>query len=80
MNSYEELKVNAVTRRDALERSRRRHALSRECDDMLRWIDERRGVAASYQPDDEGDGGLEEVEKLQKKLDEFQKVNASRAV
>lgn len=44
---------------------------------MIKWMDEKRVLAATYQlqedqPDDQG--GLEHVEKLQKRLDDFQKV------
>nr|CAB3266545.1 spectrin alpha chain, non-erythrocytic 1 [Phallusia mammillata] len=75
-DDYDKLKVKCGIRHTALEHSRRRHALARECDDMIKWMDEKRVLAASYQlqedqPDDQS--GLEHVEKMQKRLDDFQK-------
>lgn len=72
--SYEDLKKSCSARNDLLERSRRQHALSRESDDLLRWIDSRKQVVDSYELQGDEDGGLDEVRDLQKKLEEFQKV------
>lgn len=70
-----------ANRTAALERSCRRHALLRECDDLHKWMELKQEEAAKQQEeelgkkdDEQDDGGLELVEKQQKKLDEFQKV------
>ena len=75
--SYDELKVLGRSRITALEHSRRRHALTRECDDLMIWMEECKTLAETYNmqvENDDDEDSLEQVEKLQKKLDDFQKV------
>jgi len=57
-----------------LQLSRRQHALSRESDDLLKWVESRTAVVNSYDVQGDEEGGLDRVQDLQKKLDEFQKV------
>ncbi|XP_076800089.1 spectrin alpha chain, non-erythrocytic 1-like isoform X2 [Clavelina lepadiformis] len=74
--AYDELKVLGRSRITALEHSRRRHALTRECDDLMIWMEECKTLAETYNmqvENDDDEDSLEQVEKLQKKLDDFQK-------
>ena len=71
---YDDLKKSCSARNAVLEHSRRQHALARESDDLLRWIENRKQLVNTYELQGDEDGGLDEVQDLQKKLDEFQKV------
>ena len=72
---YDKLKDSCLARDKVLQLSRRQHALSRESDDLLKWVENRTAVVNSYDVQGDEDGGLDRVQDLQKKLDEFQKVS-----
>ena len=67
-------------RRVQLNNSLRKHTLARECDEMLQAINQQRQLALKCKVQNENESeelNLEQVEKLQRQLDDFQKVKTS---